>query len=171
MSKKGFLFGLAVGGAAIVTLAMKMDDEKKAELKAKAQRGIAEFKDRAIDYAFYANDAAEDFKTEASQHFAEAKDKVSDLADQYQTAKSDGDSFGSNLDAATDSLRSELEKVEDDESDQDDIVIDSADAFEDSDAETPASDAATDEAASEAPVEPTSAAEDATSQADEEQPK
>ena len=131
MSKKGFLFGLALGGAAIATIAMKMDDDKKAELKAKAQQGLADFKDRAIDYAFYANDAAADFKEEAGKQFEDAKGKVADFADQYQAAKeADGGSFSSSLDQATDSLRSELAKVEDDQGDEDDdILIDSAAAF------------------------------------------
>lgn len=148
MSKKGFLFGLALGGAAIVTVAMKMDDEKKAELKAKAQQGLADFKDRAIDYAFYANDAAEDFKEEAGKQFADAKSKVSDFADQYQAAKSeDGENFSSSLDQATDSLRSELARVEaegEDEDNSDDIVIDSAAAFDNG--ETAEADSAADEA-------------------------
>jgi len=160
MSKKGFLFGLALGGAAIVTVAMKMDDDKKAELKAKAQQGLADFKDRAIDYAFYANDAAEDFKEEAGKQFADAKSKVADFADQYQAAKSeDGESFSSSLDQATDSLRSELARVEadgddDEEDDSDDIVIDSAAAFDnDETSEATDTDSAaetTDSAASEA---------------------
>ena len=133
MSKKGFLFGLALGGAAIATVAMKMDEDKKAELKARAQQGIADFKDRAIDYAFYANDYAEDFKEEAGKQFEDAKSKVADFADQYQAAKdAGGESFGSSLDQATDSLRSELARVEADEdvdNVNDDIVIDSAAAF------------------------------------------
>ena len=66
MSKKGFLLGVVLGGAAIATAVMKMDDDKKAELKAKAQQGIADFKDRAIDYAFYANDSSSDFAGVAS---------------------------------------------------------------------------------------------------------
>ncbi|ATI71767.1 YtxH domain-containing protein [Lactiplantibacillus plantarum] len=127
MSKKGFLLGVVLGGAAIATAVMKMDDDKKAELKAKAQQGIADFKNRAIDYAFYANDAAEDFKAEAGQQFEDTKRKVADFADQYQAAKQEtGESFGSSLDQATDSLRSELAKVEDDE----DIVIDGGAAYQ-----------------------------------------
>ncbi|WP_265478465.1 YtxH domain-containing protein [Lactiplantibacillus plantarum] len=127
MSKKGFLLGVVLGGAAIATAVMKMDDDKKAELKAKAQQGIADFKNRAIDYAFYANDAAEDFKVEAGQQFEDTKRKVADFADQYQAAKQEtGESFGSSLDQATDSLRSELAKVEDDE----DIVIDGGAAYQ-----------------------------------------
>ncbi|MCJ2383909.1 YtxH domain-containing protein [Lactiplantibacillus plantarum] len=127
MSKKGFLLGVVLGGAAIATAVMKMDDDKKAELKAKAQQEIADFKNRAIDYAFYANDAAEDFKAEAGQQFEDTKRKVADFADQYQAAKQEtGESFGSSLDQATDSLRSELAKVEDDE----DIVIDGGAAYQ-----------------------------------------
>lgn len=131
MSKKGFLLGVVLGGAAIATAVMKMDDDKKAELKAKAQQGIADFKNRAIDYAFYANDAAEDFKAEAGQQFEDTKRKVADFADQYQAAKQEtGESFGSSLDQATDSLRSELAKVEDDEGDDEDIVIDGGAAYQ-----------------------------------------
>ncbi|MFW6815778.1 YtxH domain-containing protein [Lactiplantibacillus plantarum] len=131
MSKKGFLLGVVLGGAAIATAVMKMDDDKKAELKAKAQQEIADFKDRAIDYAFYANDAAEDFKAEAGQQFEDTKRKVADFADQYQAAKQEtGESFGSSLDQATDSLRSELAKVEDDEGDDEDIVIDGGAAYQ-----------------------------------------
>lgn len=161
MSKKGFLFGLVLGGAAIVTVAMKMDDDKKAALKVKAQQGLADFKDRAIDYAFYANDAAEDFKEEAGKQFADAKSKVADFADQYQAAKSeDGESFSSNLDQATDSLRSELARVEaegDDEDDSDDIVIDSAAAFDNGETSEAADSASTTEES--AASESTSAAE------------
>ncbi|BDZ31284.1 YtxH domain-containing protein [Lactiplantibacillus sp. WILCCON 0030] len=165
MSKKGFLFGLVVGGAAIVTVAMKMDDDKKAELKAKAQQGLADFKDRAIDYAFYANDAAEDFKEEAGKQFADAKSKVADFADQYQTAKSeDGEGFSSSLDQATDSLRSELARVEaegddDDADDSDDIVIDSSAAFK-AETDSADNDSAT-SADSEAATSATSAADSA----------
>lgn len=163
MSKKGFLLGLALGGAAIVTVAMKMDDDKKAELKAKAQRGLAEFKDRAIDYAFYANDAAEDFKSVAGQQFEDAKSKVADMADQYQTAKqSDGPDYGSSLDQATDSLRSELARVEAEaEPADDDIVIDSAAAFGEDVPESADSAATTpDSAASDTDSDATSATDD-----------
>ncbi|WP_234002772.1 YtxH domain-containing protein [Lactobacillus sp. CBA3605] len=134
MSKKGFLFGLVLGGAAITTAVMKLDADKKAALKERAQQGVADFKDRAIDYAFYANDVAADFKDEASQQFADAKQKVADFADQYQATKGEaGESFSSSLDQATDSLRSELARVEADSTDtNDDIVIDSAAAFGDS---------------------------------------
>ena len=132
MSKKGFLLGVVLGGAAIATAVMKMDDDKKATLKAKAQQGIADFKDRAIDYAFYAADASEDFKAEAGQQYEDAKRKVADFADQYQAAKQEtGASFGSSLDQATDSLRSELTKVEDDEANDPDIVIDGGAAYQD----------------------------------------
>lgn len=163
MSKKGFLFGLALGGAAIATIAMKMDDDKKAELKAKAQQGLAVFKDRAIDYAFYANDAAADFKEEAGKQFEDAKGKVADFADQYQAAKeADGGSFSSSLDQATDSLRSELAKVEDDQGDEDDdILIDSAAAFGTDEATTTAS-----EAPAQADEQPASASDDQESVAD-----
>ena len=119
MSKKGFLLGVVLGGAAIATAVMKMDDDKKAELKAKAQQGMADFKDRAID------------KAEAGQQFEDTKRKVADFADQYQAAKQEtGESFGSSLDQATDSLRSELAKVEDDEGDDEDIVIDGGAAYQ-----------------------------------------
>jgi len=129
MSKKGFLLGVVLGGAAIATAVTKLDDEQKAALKAKAQQGFADLKDRAIDYAFYANDAAEDFKVEASQQFADAKDKVADFADQYQAAKGETADFGSSLDQATDSLRSELAKVSADEEADEDIVIDGGAAY------------------------------------------
>ncbi|MFC6181107.1 YtxH domain-containing protein [Lactiplantibacillus daowaiensis] len=167
MSKKAFLFGLALGGVAIARVSMKMDDDKKAELKAKAQQGLADFKDRAIDYAFYANDAAEDFKEEAGKQFEFAKDKVADFADQYQAAKDEGGaSFGSSLDEATDSLRSELAKVEaDDDNVNDDIVIDSAEAFGTDTSADSETDADVDSAA-EADNDETSAASDATSTAD-----
>jgi len=141
MSKKGFLLGVMIGGAAIATAINKMDDEKKADLKAKAQQGFADLKDRAIDYAFYANDAAEDFKVEASQQFADAKDKVADFADQYQAAKGETADFGSSLDQATDSLRSELANVSEDEDGNDDIVIDGGEAYKDAEAATTADDA------------------------------
>jgi len=177
MSKKAFLIGLALGGAVIARAAMKMDEDKKAELKQRAQQGLADFKDRAIDYAFYANDAAEDFKEEASKQFTAAKDKVANLADQYQAAKDEGgDSFGSNLDEATDSLRSELARVEADSDDaNDDIVIDSAAAFgtTDDDATTaseapePKSAAADDEATTSATSDAAESADSAT----DEQPK
>ena len=92
MSKKGFLLGVVLGGAAIATAVMKMDDDKKAELKAKAQQGLADFKNRAIDYAFYANDAAEDFKAEAGQELAKVEDDediVIDGGAAYQKAGED----------------------------------------------------------------------------------
>ncbi|AUI78314.1 YtxH domain-containing protein [Lactiplantibacillus pentosus] len=160
MSKKGFLLGLIVGGAALATAVKRLDDDKKAELKAKAQQGIADFKDRAIDYAFYANDAAEDFKAEAGQQFEDAKQKVADFADQYQAAKQEtGATYGSSLDQATDSLRSELAKVEDDDPDEQDIVIDGGAAYQDASQSSSASDE-TSEATSEADSAATDASTD-----------
>ncbi|MFB9770138.1 YtxH domain-containing protein [Lactiplantibacillus modestisalitolerans] len=147
MSKKGFLFGLAVGASAIAAVATKLSDEKKAELAAKAQAGLAAFKDRAIDYAFYANDATADFRDVASEEFEEAKRKVADFAEQYQATKGAGDeTFTSSLDRATDSLRTELAQVEDEQDaddDEGDIVIDGSAAFSDATSAASEADSAT----------------------------
>ncbi|NLR31155.1 hypothetical protein [Levilactobacillus tujiorum] len=61
MAKHKLLVGLLVGGAAFAAY-HALDLEQREALKDAARDRYNAFKDRAIDYAFYAADAADDFK-------------------------------------------------------------------------------------------------------------
>ncbi|MCH5464781.1 hypothetical protein [Levilactobacillus tujiorum] len=72
MAKHKLLAGLLVGGAAFAAY-HALDLEQREALKDAARDRYNAFKDRAIDYAFYAADAADDFK-ESLNDKLEAKD-------------------------------------------------------------------------------------------------
>ncbi|GAX05241.1 hypothetical protein IWT25_00545 [Secundilactobacillus pentosiphilus] len=125
MGKKlGFLVGLAAGAAAAHVAYRRLSDEDKAELKADLQEKMDVAKDRAVDYAFYASDAWDDFKENLSDQSQTVSKKVKDAASQFGDAR---------LKPATDdddSLRSELADVSTSaDDDSDDIVLNSEDTF------------------------------------------
>ncbi|MFC6260471.1 hypothetical protein [Levilactobacillus fujinensis] len=61
MAKHKLLAGLLLGGAAYAAY-HALDLEQREALKGAARDRYNAFKDRAVDYAFYAADAADDFK-------------------------------------------------------------------------------------------------------------
>ncbi|GAW99123.1 YtxH domain-containing protein [Secundilactobacillus mixtipabuli] len=125
MGKKlGFLAGLVAGAAAAHVAYHHLSDEDKAELKADLQEKMDMAKDRAVDYAFYASDAWDDFKETFSDQSQTVTDRVKNAASQFGETK---------LKPATDeddSLRSELADVSTSaDDDSDDIVLNSEDTF------------------------------------------
>ncbi|KRK39692.1 hypothetical protein [Levilactobacillus parabrevis] len=72
MAKHKLLAGLLIGGAAYAAY-HALDLEQREALKDAARDRYNAFKDRAVDYAFYAADAADDFKEALNDKF-EAKD-------------------------------------------------------------------------------------------------
>ncbi|XIF20388.1 MAG: hypothetical protein AJITA_01141 [Acetilactobacillus jinshanensis] len=61
MNKKtGFLLGLLLGGAAAVMAFERLDPVKRQKLVNNLNQKASNLKDRAVDYAFYANDAMND---------------------------------------------------------------------------------------------------------------
>lgn len=71
MAKHKLLAGLVLSGAAYAAY-HALDLEQREALKGAARDRFNAFKDRAVDYAFYAADAADDFK-EALNDRLEAK--------------------------------------------------------------------------------------------------
>lgn len=80
MAKHKLLAGLLLGGAAYAAY-HALDLEQREALKDSARDHVNAFKDRAVDYAFYAADALDDFKENLNEHLA---DKAG--ADDYQPA-------------------------------------------------------------------------------------
>lgn len=74
MAKHKLLAGLVLGGAAYAAY-HALDLEKREALKDMAREHCDAFKDRAIDYAFYAADALDDFKETLNDHVGHAKDE------------------------------------------------------------------------------------------------
>ncbi|MDT6980938.1 hypothetical protein [Levilactobacillus zymae] len=70
MAKHKLLAGLVLGGAAYAAY-HALDLEKREALKDMAREQCDALKDRAIDYAFYAADALDDFKENLSEHMGE----------------------------------------------------------------------------------------------------
>lgn len=125
MGKKlGFFVGLVAGAAAAHVAYHRLSDEDKAELKADLQEKMDIAKDRAVDYAFYASDAWDDFKETFSDQSQAVSEKVKNAASQF------GDTHLSPATDDDDSLRSELADVSTSaDDDSDDIVLNSEDTF------------------------------------------
>ncbi|MFC6207392.1 hypothetical protein [Levilactobacillus tongjiangensis] len=83
MAKHKLLAGLLLGGAAYAAY-HAMDLEQREALKDAARDRYNTLKDRAVDYAFYAADAVDDFKETIDDHLA-----GKDSAPAWQSAASD----------------------------------------------------------------------------------
>lgn len=79
MAKHKLLAGLLLGGAAVAAY-HTLDLEQREALKDAARDRCNALKDRAVDYAFYAADALDDFKEDLNDRLA---DKAA-AADDYQ---------------------------------------------------------------------------------------
>ncbi|MCH5462595.1 YtxH domain-containing protein [Lactobacillus sp. LC28-10] len=125
MGKKfGFLVGLAAGAAAAHVAYRRLSDEDKEQLKADLQEKMDIAKDRAVDYAFYASDAWDDFKETFSDQTQTVSDRVKQAANQF------GDTSLKPNTGDDDSLRDELADVSTSaDDDSDDIVLNSEDTF------------------------------------------
>ncbi|EEI19027.1 YtxH domain-containing protein [Lentilactobacillus hilgardii] len=125
MGKK-LVGGLFAGllGAGLYAAYQKMDETKKNRLKRDFREKTDELRDRAVDYAFYANDAVSDFKDafkdELNSTKGNVKDASSSFADKAKSFKTAKDSDGTDVSA-------------EEKADQDDIIVDARDAFNDSD--------------------------------------
>ena len=83
MAKHKLLAGLVLGGAAYAAY-HALDLEKREALKNAAREQCDTLKDRAIDYAFYAADALDDFKETLNEHVGHGQAEP-DVAD-WRTA-------------------------------------------------------------------------------------
>ncbi|MBW1605772.1 YtxH domain-containing protein [Lactobacillus sp. Sy-1] len=140
MSKKaGFGFGLFLGltGAAAYFAFKRLDPAKQKELVTKANNAAHDLKDRAVDYAFYANDALSDARESlgkktsevtdnAKQAFNSATDKINDRFNEATDDDND-ESNTTQFHTAADRLRDELHNTSEDA--QDDIVVNADDVF------------------------------------------
>ncbi|GAA3187829.1 YtxH domain-containing protein [Lentilactobacillus kefiri] len=120
MGKK-LALGLFAGalGAGLYAAYQKLDEAKKAEIKRNARDKADELRDRAVDYAFYANDAVSDLKDVIHDEMENTKGTVSDAKSQF-------------ADKAKGFTSKQSDDDVDDQDDQDDIVVDAKDAFQDS---------------------------------------
>lgn len=121
--------GLFAGilGAGLYAAYQKLDEDKKDRLKRDARDKADELRDRAVDYSFYANDALSDLKDVIHDEMDNTKETVNDAKSQFaDKAKS------FKADQTTD------DQPADD--DQDDIVVDAKDAFQNSDIPSAADD-------------------------------
>ncbi|UQS86777.1 hypothetical protein MOO44_07880 [Nicoliella spurrieriana] len=140
MSKKaGFGFGLFVGltGAAAYFAFKRLDSAKQKEIITKVNNTAHDLKDRAVDYAFYANDAISDARQKVNQKTGELTDNAKQavnsagekINDRFKE-NSDDDNDESNttqFHTAADRLRDELNNTSEDA--QDDIVVNADDVF------------------------------------------
>ncbi|WP_261810792.1 hypothetical protein [Levilactobacillus humaensis] len=127
MSKHKLLAGLVLGGAAYAAY-HALDLEQREALKGAARDRYNALKDRAVDYAFYAADAADDFK-EALNDRLEAKDD----APAWQTAASADDDPADDIVLSSDEVPDLAPDDAEDDSDESDE--DSETTATDSDAE------------------------------------
>ncbi|MHA8110929.1 hypothetical protein ACYATP_05475 [Lactobacillaceae bacterium Melli_B4] len=140
MSKKaGFGFGVFLGvtGAAAYFAFKRLSPAKQKEIIKKVNDTAHDLKDRAVDYAFYANDAISDTKevlgkktSEVSDSAKQAFNDASDKFNDHFQKKTDDDNDESNttqFHTAADRLRDELGDTSEDA--QDDIVVNGDDVF------------------------------------------
>ncbi|WP_125573440.1 hypothetical protein [Levilactobacillus huananensis] len=120
MSKHKLLAGLALGGAAYAAY-HALDLEQREALKGAVRDRYNALKDRAVDYAFYAADAADDFK-EALNDRLEAKDD----APAWQTAATADDDPADDIVLSSDEVP-DLAPDDADEDDSDDTSDENSD--------------------------------------------
>ncbi|PWF99598.1 hypothetical protein [Levilactobacillus bambusae] len=145
MAKKGFLLGLVLGGAAAYAAYRSMDASRRQEINDKARDHYNDLKDRAVDYAFYASDALDDFKDVVANRTADFKANAADWRANMEndadkaahTVAEKGSETSTQFETAADHLRNELanksNEVKDDLSDEDDIELSSDEALKTSD--------------------------------------
>lgn len=133
---KGFLIGLTLGGAAAAAAYYLLTDEQKGQLKQKVRDTSANLKDQVIDYALYAQDAADDLINNADQYKEDAQAKVQTASDKLKAQKDQMVDHFSNdhFEEQTASIREQLASAaENEEAASDDIVIDKTDETVDAD--------------------------------------
>ncbi|WP_340147144.1 hypothetical protein [Lentilactobacillus rapi] len=84
MGKKlasGIFAGLL--GAGLYAAYQKLDEDKKNRMKKNLREKSDELRDRAVDYAFYANDAMSDFKDVLKDEMDQAKGNVKDASSKF----------------------------------------------------------------------------------------
>lgn len=120
MGKKlGLFLGLFAGAAAAHVAYRQLNDDQKARLTEAVEKQVANFKNRAVDYVFYANDAWVDFKEAFKEQSDEMSQRVKQVAGSWN-----GETAGK------DQLRAELENVATKANDfSDDIVLSSVQTF------------------------------------------
>lgn len=134
--KTGFLLGLLLGGAAAVVAFKRLDPAKRQKLVNSFDRHAANLKDKAVDYAFYANDAMNDAsgqvhkgangaKRHAKVAFDSAKQQTGRLGHRIADRFSHDSQNGPHFSTAADHLRSQLNKGPK----SNDIVIDATRNF------------------------------------------
>lgn len=125
MGKK-LVGGLFAGllGAGLYAAYQKLDENRKHQLKRDLKEKTNELRDRAVDYAFYANDAVSDFKDAFKDEFDHTKSTVKD-------ASSDFAEKAKNFKSAKEA--DDVDHAAEEKADQDDIIVDARDAFGDSD--------------------------------------
>ncbi|BAP86022.1 hypothetical protein LOOC260_115120 [Paucilactobacillus hokkaidonensis JCM 18461] len=123
---KGFLFGATLVGAAAVAAHYLLSDEQKDQLKQKVRETGSDLKEQVIDYALYAQDAADDFMGNADQYKQSAQEKVQSASEKLKDQKNQVvDHFSNdNFEEQTASIREQLASAVDDKDTSDDIVID-----------------------------------------------
>lgn len=89
MAKHKLLAGLVLSGVAYAAY-RTLDLEKREALKDEARDQYNALKDRAVDYAFYAADALDDFKESFNDHLAQ-KAAASDDYDDFDDHGVDND--------------------------------------------------------------------------------
>ena len=133
MAKKtGLLLGLLAGGAIAHLAYQHLSKDQQSQLKDDVQDKLDDLKDRAVDYAFYASDAWDDFKDTFEDQSQHVSDKVKDVAGQIDTdkLKQAASAFGKRSDDEDSDLRSELADVSTSaDDDSDDIVLNSEETF------------------------------------------
>ncbi|WP_137597507.1 YtxH domain-containing protein [Paucilactobacillus kaifaensis] len=129
---KGFLIGLTLGGVAAAAAAhYLLTDEQKDQLKQKVRDTSANLKDQVIDYALYAQDAADDLISNADQYKEDAQSKVRTASEKLKAQKDQVVDHFSNdhFEEQTASIREQLASAVENEDDvSDDIVIDKTDS-------------------------------------------
>ncbi|MFD0897033.1 YtxH domain-containing protein [Loigolactobacillus binensis] len=84
MAKGHFLFGFLLGGAAAFAATRLLAPESSDELKDNLARKVNEFRDKAADYADFADETADEFTDIAGDTFDDLSETASSAADQVK---------------------------------------------------------------------------------------
>ncbi|MEJ1300500.1 YtxH domain-containing protein [Latilactobacillus sakei] len=127
MAKKGFLFGVLVGGAAAIGATLLLTPKTGKELQNKLVDLGEDAIDRAQDYYYLMNETAADLKGEAKFHMNRVHDYASDWQENALDIK---EQAKAQFDEKTADLKSQFgSSLEPTAEDFDDIVIEGKSAF------------------------------------------
>ncbi|WP_461240318.1 hypothetical protein [Paucilactobacillus sp. N302-9] len=124
---KGFWLGVSASAIAAAIAYQSLSEERKEQLAQTVRDTFDDLKDQVTDYAFFAEDLADDWRQTANDYKEDAQEMVTKTSDKFKEQKEKiADHFNNDdFEEQTASIRDQLASTAStDEDDSEDIIID-----------------------------------------------